>query len=212
MSQTNGLEAIKKQFQENKRLKTATVAVVALVVIVIGYIAYKQLVFAPKEEKSLNAIYPGLNLAAKDSTDAAIAALEPVVKKYDGTKGGEIAQFTLARQYMTKGNFKKALDLLDGVSISDTYTSVRVIGLQGDCYSEMGKFKDALGMYEDAAAKNENEFTTPEYLFKAGLVAEMELKDFAKATELYEKIRDNYATYAQQKAIDKYIARASNKK
>jgi hypothetical protein len=67
-------------------------------------------------------------------------------------------------------------------------------------------------MYEDAAAKNENEFTTPEYLFKAGLVAEMELEDFAKATELYEKIRDNYATYAQQKAIDKYIARASNKK
>jgi hypothetical protein len=85
MSQTNGLDAIKKQFQENKRLKTATLAVVALVIIVIGYIAYKQLIFAPKEEKSYNAIYPGLNLAAKDSTDAAIAALEPVVKKYDGT-------------------------------------------------------------------------------------------------------------------------------
>ena len=187
-------------------------AVVALVVIIIGYIAYKQLIFAPKEEKSYNAIYPGLNLAAKDSTDAAIAALEPVVKKYDGTKGGEIAQFTLARQYMTKGNFKKALDLLDGVSISDTYTSVRVIGLQGDCYSELGRFKDALDMYEDAAAKNENEFTSPEYLFKAGLVAEMELKDFAKATELYEKIRDNFAMYADQKKIEKYIARASNKK
>lgn len=212
MSQTNGLEAIKKQFQENKRLKTATIAVVALVVIIIGYIAYKQLIFAPKEEKSYNAIYPGLNLAAKDSTDAAIAALEPVVKKYDGTKGGEIAQFTLARQYMTKGNFKKALDLLDGISISDTYTSVRVIGLQGDCYSELGRFKDALDMYEDAAAKNENEFTSPEYLFKAGLVAEMELKDFAKATELYEKIRDNFAMYADQKKIEKYIARASNKK
>jgi predicted negative regulator of RcsB-dependent stress response len=212
MSQTNGFDTIKKQFQENKRLKTATIAVLAVVVIIIGYIVYNKLVFAPKEEKSLNAIYPGLNLAAKDSTDAAIAALEPVVKKYDGTKGGEIAQFTLARQYMTKGNFKKALDLLGDVSINDTYTSVRVIGLQGDCYSEMGKFKDALGMYEDAAAKNENEFTSPEYLFKAGLVAELELKDFAKATEMYEKIRDNYATYAQQKAIDKYIARASNKK
>jgi tetratricopeptide (TPR) repeat protein len=87
-----------------------------------------------------------------------------------------------------------------------------VIGLQGDCYSELGRFKDALDMYEDAAAKNENEFTSPEYLFKAGLVAEMELKDFAKATELYEKIRDNFAMYADQKKIEKYIARASNKK
>lgn len=212
MSQTNGLDAIKKQFQENKRLKTVTIAVIAIVVVIIGYAIYTKLVFAPKEEKSFNAIYPGLNLAAKDSIDAAIAALEPVVKKYDGTKGGEIAQFTLARQYMTKGNYKKALDLLEDVSISDTYTAVRVIGLQGDCYSEMGKFKDALGMYEDAAAKNENEFTTPEYLFKAGLVAEMELKDFEKATALYEQIRDNYSTFAQQKAIEKYIARASNKK
>ena len=208
MSQTNGFDTIKKQFQENKRLKTATIAVLAVVVIIIGYIVYNKLVFAPKEEKSLNAIYPGLNLAAKDSTDAAIAALEPVVKKYDGTKGGEIAQFTLARQYMTKGNFKKALDLLGDVSMNDTYTSVRVIGLQGDCKSEMKKYEDAAALYIKAAEKQDNDFTTPTYMFKAAFCAE-KVNDYNTAVEIYTKIQDNYPDFANQKSIKKYIARAT---
>ena len=150
-----------------------------------------------------------MNLAVKDSTDAAISELEGVVKKYDGKVGGEVAQFTLARQHMTKGNFKKALELLEGVDLNDTYGPVYVIGLQGDCYSEMGDLNEALKLYQEAARKNANENTSPMYLFKAGLVAE-ELKDYEKATELYEQIRDEYTVFASQKNIEKYIARVSN--
>jgi TolA-binding protein len=73
----------------------------------------------------------------------------------------------------------------------------------------MGDLKEALKLYQEAARKNENENTSPMYLFKAGLVAE-ELKDFEKATELYEQIRDEYSVFASQKNIDKYIGRVSN--
>jgi len=100
--------------------------------------------------------------------------------------------------------------LLEGVNVSDTYVRVYAVGLQGDCYSELGKYQDAQAKYEEAAGINENERTTPEFLFKAALVAE-HLKDFPKATELYERIRDNFSQFGQQKAIDKYIARAKNK-
>ncbi|MNJ84420.1 Lipopolysaccharide assembly protein B [compost metagenome] len=210
MAGTTSFNDIKRQFQQNKKLRIITAVVIGFIVGILGYILYKQLVYAPKNEKSNEGYYRGLNLAAKDSVDASIAELEPFVKKNDGYQGGEVAKFTLARQYMAKGDFKKALKLLEDVSLKDTYGPAMVLGLQGDCYSELGKYKDALSLYEDAAEVNENEWTTPSYLFKAGQVAE-EIKDYAKAKELYEKINQDYYMFGQQKTIDKYIARVSNK-
>lgn len=203
-------QEFKNQFKVNKTLRMVTIGVGSIVVLILGYFLYKQFIWKPANEKSRDAFYVGLNYAAKDSTDAAINELTPVVKKHDGKDGGELAQFVLARQFMAKGEFKKALSELEGVNVNDTYLSVYSIGLQGDCYSEMKKYKEALDLYEEASMKNENEKTSPEFLFKAGLCAE-ELNDFAKATELYTKIKENYTTFASQKTIDKYIARVKNK-
>lgn len=210
MLKFNSIEDFKQQFQANKQLRTTSYVVGGVAVLIVGYLGYRTFIFGPNNVSSKAAYVAGLNYASKDSTDKAIQALEPVVKKYDGTVGGENAEFVLARQYMTKGNFKKALSLLEGVDASDTYLRIYSIGLQGDCYSELKQYDDALSKYESAAALNENDKTTPEFLFKAGLVAE-ELKDFGKATELYERIRDNYSNFSQAKAIEKYIARVKNK-
>lgn len=210
MAGTTSFNDIKRQFKENKRLRLITAVVIGLIVGILGYILYKQFVYGPNNQKANEGYYRGLNLAAKDSVDAAIAELEPFVKKNDGYQGGEVAEFTLARQYMAKGDFQKALKLLEGVKLKDTYGPAMALGLQGDCYSEMGKYKDAMDMYIDAAEVNENEWTTPTYLFKAGQVAE-EIKDFAKAKELYERINQDYYMFGQQKSIDKYIARVSVK-
>ncbi|ASS49174.1 MAG: hypothetical protein A3D31_04400 [Candidatus Fluviicola riflensis] len=211
MAKNNSTNNLKQQFKDNKQLRMITYGIGVLVVALVGYLVYKQFIFGPENDKSKGAYVKGLNLASQDSTDLAIAELESVVKKYDGTVGGENAQLILGRQYMTKGNFKKALSTLEGVKVSDTYAAVGVIGLQGDCYSEMGKYQDAMDKYIEAAETNENEKTTPEYLFKAALVAE-HLKNFEKATELYERIRDNYSQFSQQKAIEKFIARSKNTK
>jgi len=210
MAGTTSFNDIKRQFKDNKRLRLITFGAIALIVAILGYILYRQFVYAPNNQKANEGYYRGLNLAAKDSVDAAIAELEPFVKKNDGYQGGEVAEFTLARQYMAKGDFQKALKLLEGVKLKDTYGPAMALGLQGDCYSEMGKFKDAMEYYIDAADANENEWTTPTYLFKAGQVAE-EIKDYAKAKELYERINQDYYMFGQQKTIDKYIARVSNK-
>lgn len=210
MAGTTSFNDIKRQFKDNKRLRLITYAVVGLIVVILGYILYRQFVYAPNNLKANEGYYRGLNLAAKDSVDAAIAELEPFVKKNDGYQGGEVAEFTLARQYMAKGDFQKALKLLEGVKLKDTYGPAMTLGLQGDCYSELGKFKDAMEYYIDAAESNENEWTTPTYLFKAGQVAE-EIKDFEKAKELYERINKDYYMFGQQKSIDKYIARVSIK-
>lgn len=212
MAKEISVNNLKQQFKENKQLRLITILIVGVLLVLVGYLVYRTFVWGPENEKSKEAYFTGLNYASQDSTDRAIEELEPVVKKYDGTVGGENAQLTLARQYMEKGQFKKAMELLDGASFSDTYMRIGVVGLQGDCLSEMGKYKEALEKYEEAAGLNENEKTTPEYLFKAALVCEKKLNDFEKAAELYTRIRDEFTMFAQQKTIEKYIARTENKK
>jgi TolA-binding protein len=200
----------KSQLKENKMLRTVTMAVSAIVLVTVGYFAYKTFIWNPANEKSKDAYWTGLNYAAKDSTNQAIEELSSVVKKYDGKQGGENAQFVLARQYMTKRDFKKALEHLEGVDVNDTYVAVYTLGLQGDCYSEMKKYTEAKDFYLKAADKNENEKTSPEYIFKAALCAE-KLGDISGAEELYTRIKDNYVMFSNMKSIDKYIARVKNK-
>jgi len=181
-----------------------------LLVLILGYFAYRQFIWSPSNEESKDSYWEGLNFAAADSTDAALDELSVVVKKFDGKIGGEVAQFAYARQLMEKGEFKKALTELDGVEVEDTYIRVMVVGLKADCNSEMKKYEEAANLYLEAADMNDNEFTSPIYLMKAGLCAE-EIKNFDKAVECYERIRDNYSAFHSQKQIDKYLARAKSK-
>lgn len=211
MLENFSVQELKNKLESNKKTRLIAYIVGGILVLIIGYFAYIQLIYKPANEKSKDAYWIGLNYAAQDSTDLAIEELEPVVKKYDGKIGGETAQFVLARQYMAKGEFKKALEELEGVNLDDTYLSAMSVGLQGDCLSEMKEYEKAGDKYLEAAGMNENEMTTPMYLFKAGLVAE-KVKDFEKAVECYTKIKDDYSAYASQKSIEKYIARAANKK
>jgi len=208
MSENNTGSTLKEQFNSNKNLKLTTYVVGGVVLAVIGYFAYYQLIWTPNNEKSKASYFEALNYAEKDSTDAAIDLLKPAVKKYDGKVGGEVAQFTLARQLMAKGQFKQALEELEGVDLEDTYLSVMSIGLQGDCLSEMKKYDEAETMYMKAAEKDENDFTSPIYFFKAAQCAE-KTGDFETALHLYKNIENNYADFANQKAIKKYIARVN---
>jgi len=201
---------IKEQFKSNKKLKITTMVVGGLIVITLGYFAYMQFMWNPANEKSKEKGWAGLNYASVDSTEMAIDELLPVVKNYDGKVGGEVSQFVLARQYMNNGEFQKAIDELKDVSVEDTYVAAMSVGLQADCYSEMEKYEEAAKLYLKAADVNENEMTSPSYIFKAGLCAE-EVNDFKTATDCYQRIADDYSAFGSQKAIDKYIARASNK-
>ena len=133
-------EELKNQFKTNKKLRLATVIIGGAAVIALGYFLYLQFIWNPTNEESKDKYWPGLNLAVADSTDAALAALKPIKEKYDGYIGGEIAQFVYARQLMNKGEFKKAIEDIEGVDVEDTYVALMAIGLKADCLSEMGKY------------------------------------------------------------------------
>ena len=211
MFENFNLKDLKSQINSNKKTRLIVYSVCGFFILIILFLAYRQFIWGPSNEKSKDAYWIGLNYASKDSTDLAIDELKSVVKKFDGKIGGENAQFVLGRQYMAKGEFKKALEELSGVDVNDTYVKAMALGLQGDCYSEMKDYKKAFDLYMEAAAADENEFTTPMYLFKAGLHAEKN-DNVEGANECYTKIKDDFPQFANQKSIEKYIGRVKKEK
>jgi tetratricopeptide (TPR) repeat protein len=210
MIENLSLEELKAKFNNDKKFKLGTYIVGGLLTAVLLFFVYRQMIWVPANEKSNDGWWVAMNYISKDSTDQAIKVLVPFVNSNDGKTGGEIGQYLLATQYMKKGEYRKALENLEGVSLDDSYISIFSIGLQGDCYSDMRKYDKALSFYTEAADAQDNELTTPMYLFKAGLVAE-KLKKNEEATGFYTRIRDDYPAYASQNAIEKYIARVSTK-
>ena len=199
----------REALKNNKTVRLVTYIGGAVVVAVLGYFAYDYFIFRPNNEKSKDSYYAALNYAAADSVDLAIDEARRGFKKFDGKIGGEINQFILARTLMEKGEYKNALKELQGVKLDDTFLSVAVISLQGDCQSELKNYKEAKELYLKASKKNVNDKTTPENLFKAALVAE-KLNQKAEAFELYTRIENEYPNFASQKAISKYISRTQN--
>ena len=78
----------------------------------------------------------------------------------------------------------------------------------GDAYSELKDFKQAATYYKKAVDKSTNDFTSPMFLKKLGLVNET-LKDFKAAEDAYTKIKSQFPASAEAQMIDSYIARAN---
>jgi tetratricopeptide (TPR) repeat protein len=206
----NANELIEK-IKSNKKFKMATIAVGAVVVLVLGYVAYYNFIHLPAEEKSRTAYWRELIMVENDSLDVALEGFESIAKQYDGKSGGEVSNYMAGRILMQKGQFEDALKYLEKADLDDVYLGSMIIGLQGDCHVELKNFDKAVKLYEKAAGRQENEMTSPMFLKKAALVYELELKNFDKATELYKRIEMEYYDYAKTNNIEKYIARASNK-
>ena len=204
--------SLKLKFKQDKKFRLISIITGSVLVVLFGVFIYNQFFFQPKDQESKSIYFETLNYAdSLNRTDKNVKTLEAKLEEYEGYSGALVAEFILARQYMNKGQFDKAISSLEKIEPEDTYLTVFKIGLRGDCYSEQGKLSEAFEQYTLAANTNTNEFTTPIFLFKAGLVAE-KLNQFGEAANCYKKIKENYKEFGQLKRIDYYVARASNTK
>jgi tetratricopeptide (TPR) repeat protein len=203
-------EELLDQFKGNKILKYATTAVGVIVLIILIYVVYNRFIYEPNNEESKALVARGIMLMEKDSTDLAIEEFEFVAAEYGRYDGGQLANYSLGNLYFEQGRFEEAIDALGKVKLDDTYLMTLATGTLGDCYSELGDYAKAVTYYVKAAERVDNELTSPQFLFKAGLNAE-EAGDFAKAKEYYQTIQDKYTTFSSQKSIEKYVVRAGAK-
>jgi len=200
--------------QENQ--KSLLFIAAAIVVMVIGYIAYLKLYLAPREVSAANQFYVAQDYWAKKDWDKAIKGdagypgLEKIISDYSNTKVANLAYFYLGTAYLNKGEYRKAIDNLNSYRGDDAMVAAEALGSVGDAYVELKDFDKAETYFKKAADKAKNKFLTPLYLKKLGLVYEAK-NDNKSAADTYKKIKTEYPESAEAQNIDGYIARSEAK-
>lgn len=197
-----------------KYSKKIIYASVAIIVIVGGYLGYKNLIQAPKELKASEELFSAESNFRKDSFNLALngangsAGLLKVISKYGGTAAGNLARLYAGESYLQIGEFQKAIEQLEKFDASGSkQVETKVEGLLGDAYAELKKNNEAIEHYRKAGTGfPEDQAMSSEYLFRGGLLSEMSGKT-ETAIELYQIIKDKYPRTEKGFVIDKYLAR-----
>jgi tetratricopeptide (TPR) repeat protein len=193
---------------------------------VLGYLAYMQFVQNPKETSAANEMYYPqqyfdealTNEVAKDSLfNLALNGAEgkygflDIIDEYSGTKAANLASYSAGMAYLNMNNYQEAITYLEKFSSEDAVLGALGKGGLGDAFMQLGQPEDALGYYEKAIAHSDNEFTTPKFLYKAGVTA-MELNQHAKALQHFERIKNEYSSSEEARTIDAFIGMAKSAK
>ncbi|HIP35831.1 MAG TPA: tetratricopeptide repeat protein [Crocinitomix sp.] len=199
-------------FEKNKNI--FVYGGIGIIVLILGFIVYQKFISEPKDiesqEQVWNALYDfqndSLEIAAQGSGE--YAGFEEIASEYEGTSGGDIANYSMGIIEMERENYEAAIDYFKNTDVEDVIIGTLSIGLQGDCYIELGDYETAVDYFEKAANREPNDFTSPMFLMKAGLAYE-ELGQYNDAVRVYTKIKEEYATTAEGQDIEKYITRAT---
>lgn len=193
----------------------------AVVLGVLGYMGYNEFIQKPKSMEAANEISlaqsyfdQAINGTAKDSLFTLALnggggkyGFLDIADKYSGTKTANLAHYYAGISYLNLKDYPNAIKHLEKFSSDDMILSSLALGSIGDAFSELGQYEDALSYYEKAFSKNENELSTPLYLYKAGLVA-LELNKPAQAKEYFERIKKDFPASLQANQVDVLIGQA----
>ena len=195
---------------------------IAVAVVVLGYLAYNKYIVEPNEIEAADELaYPKKYFEQAQNTSIAVDSLfnlslngadgkyglVDIAENYSNTKAGNLAKYMSGIAYLKTGDYENAIKYLSDFSSDDEMLGALALGNIGDAFAEINQPNDALRYYMDAAKFKDNNFTTPLYLFKAGEIA-MELEEYSKAEDAFIKIRDEYSKSDEATNINIYIQRA----
>jgi tetratricopeptide (TPR) repeat protein len=139
--------------------------------------------------------------------DGSFLGFNDIIDEYGSTPAGNLAHYYAGISNLRLGNFDEAISQLQSFSSDDLIISTMALGAIGDAYSELNDNEEAVSYYVKAVENNPNDFTTPIFLFKAGLMYEI-LGDWEEALRYYKRIETEYPKSKEARDIQKYITRA----
>ncbi|MBB1148971.1 MULTISPECIES: tetratricopeptide repeat protein [unclassified Myroides] len=196
----------------------------AIALVTIGYVGYNKFVVEPKNDEAANEMFQAqsyyndafanetekqnlLNLALNGG-EGKLGFLG-IIENYKGTASANLAHYYAGTTYLNQGEFKKAIEQLEQYKVvsSEAIIGASALGAIGDAFSELGQHADAFEYYQKAAAHNKNDFTTPRFLYKAGIAA-LEDGKKADALKLFNEVKNNYSTAMEATLVESLIGLA----
>ncbi len=189
---------------------------VALVLLVGGWLAYKNFYVQPKQEAALEQMWVAENQFAKDSFALAInnpgggnLGFADIEKDFGVAEASNAAAYYSAVGFMNLGKFDAAIDYLGDIKADGQLMPVLKNGLLGDAYSEKADMSNALSYYKKAANGTANEVLTPYYLHKYAMLSEKE-GDKSSANSAYMRIKNEFPNSSFGREIEKYLTRTAS--
>lgn len=205
----NALTRAEKYIEENQ--KSLSIIVIAIIVIVGGYLGYNKFYLEPADNDAHAAMYVAEQYFEADSFRLALNGdgqnfgMLDIIDEYGITTAANLAHYYAGISYLHLGEFEDAIDHLKKFDSEDIMVASVALGAIGDSYSELGDDNKALDYYLKAGERRENEFTSPVYLKKAAIIYESSQK-YDKALDIYENIRNKYPETEIGREMEKYIA------
>ncbi|WP_314771861.1 tetratricopeptide repeat protein [Capnocytophaga sputigena] len=198
---------------------------VAVAVVGLGYLLYQQFVKAPNEKKAANELFfaqqffdeamQATDVKAKDSLFKVSIdggkgkyGFKQIAQNYSGTKAANLAEYGMGMAYMRLGDYNNAINHLKEFNSDDDIFGALAYGNIGDAYLQQKNNAEALKYYIKAFEHSNNDFVTPIYLKKAGIVASLQGKK-DDALKYYERIKDEFPTSEEARTIDILIGKIS---
>lgn len=208
------LSRTEQYIEENRR--TLTIALVAVVVIIAGYLLYTKMYVGGKEKEARSQMFIAEQYFKSDSLKLAIngdgnyPGFDQIASDYGVSPSGNLAKLYLGLSQLHMGKYQEAIDALKDYSGKDVITSSLALCAIGDAYMELKQADDAVNYYEKASNTNPNDFTTPIILMKLGHAYESK-SEYDQAAKAYERLKKDYPKSAEGAEAEKYIARAKGK-
>ena len=194
----------------------------AFILLVGGWLAYKNLLLAPKVEKSADVIFPAehlfdkmtqsgfnkdsINIVLNGGAGVATGVLK-IASTYSGTPAGNRANFIAGACYLHSKDFNNAIKYLKEFSTNATQIQTAAFSMMGDAYAELKKNDEALSHYKKAASVNKkDEFMSSESLYKAASFADA-IGNTKEAIDLYQQTKEEFPKNTHNADIDKSLAR-----
>ena len=188
--------------------------VVAVIIIVAGFIMYKNLYAESREEKAQAALFKGQEYFEQDAFEQALngdsigyTGFLKVADDYSGTKAANLAKAYAGICYAQLGKYEEAVKMLDSFNGKDQMVAPAILGAAGNCYAQLGQLDKAASTLLSAADKADNNTLSPIFLIQAGEILVKQGK-YDDAVNAYTKIKDKYFQSYQAMDIDKYIEQA----
>ena len=214
--QTPAEETLNKSEAFFLKYKNAIIgAVVALIVIVAGFILYNNYVAAPQAVKANTALAKGQEYFAAELYERALKGdslgyegFAKIASDYSGD-AANLANLYAGLCNAQLGNWEDAAKYIEKFSDKgDQMISPAALGALGNVYAHLNQLDKAVSTLKDAAEKADNNSLSPTFLIQAGEILESQGKK-AEALKLYQTIKEKYFNSMQYQTIDQYIERVS---
>ena len=192
-------------FEKNK--KVITIAVVAIIVIVVGAILFNNYYLEPRSNEASTELGKSQELFDSQQYDKALAGFQKVANDYSSTNAGNLAQLYIGLCQANLGKWQEAVNALEQFSgKGDQMISPAAEGALGNAYANLKQLDKAVEHLKKAAKMADNNSLSPTFLIQAGEILESQGKK-EEALKLYQEVKDKYFNSMQYQTIDKYIER-----